>query len=86
MIDVLLEGERDPIVLDDLALRRMRSKIPEQQRVLTGRFNPHHAALLRLHRRTPSSMRLRHGLIATALRRGGRGRSGWARYAFEYWN
>ena len=49
MIDALLDGERDPVVLADLALRRMRSKIPELQRALTGRFGAHHAAMLRLH-------------------------------------
>lgn len=49
MIDALIAGERDPRVLADLAKKRMRSKIPELQRALVGRFGEHHAALLRLH-------------------------------------
>jgi transposase len=49
MIDALIAGERDPTVLADLAKKRMRSKIPELQRALVGRFGEHHAALLRLH-------------------------------------
>ena len=49
MIDALIAGERDPVVLAELAKRRMRSKIPELQRALVGRFGEHHAAMLRLH-------------------------------------
>jgi transposase len=49
MIDALIAGERDPIVLADLAKRRMRAKIPELQRALVGRFGDHHAAMLRMH-------------------------------------
>jgi transposase len=49
MIDALIAGERDPMVLAELAQRRMRSKIPELQRALVGRFGDHHAAMLRLH-------------------------------------
>jgi transposase len=49
MIDALITGERDPVVLAELAKRRMRSKIPELQRALVGRFGEHHAAMLRLH-------------------------------------
>ena len=49
MIDALITGERDPVVLAELAKRRMRSKIPELQRALVGRFGDHHAAMLRLH-------------------------------------
>jgi transposase len=49
MIDALIAGERDPIVLAELAKRRMRSKIPELQRASVGRFGDHHASMLRLH-------------------------------------
>jgi transposase len=49
MIDALITGERDPVVLAELAKRRMRSKIPELQQALVGRFGDHHAAMLRLH-------------------------------------
>lgn len=49
MIDALVAGERDPVVLADLAKKRLRSKIPELRRALVGRFGEHHAAMLRLH-------------------------------------
>ncbi len=49
MIDALVAGERNPIVLADLAKKRMHSKIPQLQRALVGRFGAHHAAMLRLH-------------------------------------
>lgn len=49
MIDALIAGERDPVVLAELAQKRMRSKIPELRRALVGRFGEHHAAMLRLH-------------------------------------
>ena len=49
MIDALIAGERDPVVLADLAKKRMRIKIPELRRALVGRFGAHHAAMLRLH-------------------------------------
>lgn len=47
MIEALIEGERDPEALADLALRRMRAKIPELVRALDGRFDVDHAAQLR---------------------------------------
>lgn len=49
MIDALIAGERDPAVLAELAQGRMRSKIPELTLALRGRFNDHHALLLRVH-------------------------------------
>ena len=49
MIDALIAGERDPMALAELAQRRLRSKIPELQRALVGRFGDHHAAMLKLH-------------------------------------
>ena len=47
MIDALIAGQRDPAVLAEMAKGRMRSKIPELQDALAGRFNEHHALLCR---------------------------------------
>lgn len=47
MIDALIAGQRDPEVLAEMAKGRMRSKIPELQDALAGRFNEHHALLCR---------------------------------------
>ena len=49
MLTALINGERDPALLADLAKRRMRTKIPELNQALTGRFGEHHAFLARLH-------------------------------------
>ena len=49
MLDALVAGERDPSVLADMAKRRLRSKIPELTEALTGRFNDHHAFLIKVH-------------------------------------
>jgi transposase len=49
MLEALIEGNRDPVALADLAKRRMRSKIPELTEALTGRFSAHHAFLVRMH-------------------------------------
>ena len=49
MLAALIEGERDPVVLADLAKRRLRAKIPELVEALTGRFGDHHAFLARVH-------------------------------------
>jgi transposase len=49
MIEALIAGNRDPVVLADLAKRRLRSKIPELTEALTGRFSEHHAFLARVH-------------------------------------
>jgi transposase len=49
MLEALIAGERDPVVLTDLAKRRMRSKIPELTDALTGRFSEHHGFLARVH-------------------------------------
>ena len=51
MVEALVEGERDPLILADLAQKRMRARIPELRRALVGRFNTHHAVMLRLHLR-----------------------------------
>jgi transposase len=49
MLQALIEGQRDPAMLADLAKRRLRSKIPALTEALTGRFSEHHAFLARVH-------------------------------------
>lgn len=49
MIEALIDGERRPAVLADLALGRMRSKIPDLTLALEGRFGTHHALMCQLH-------------------------------------
>lgn len=49
MLEALIAGERDPRRLADMALTRMRPKIPELRRAMAGRFDDHHAVLLRMH-------------------------------------
>lgn len=49
MLQALVDGQRDPAALADLAHRRMRAKIPALTEALTGRFTDHHAFLARMH-------------------------------------
>jgi transposase len=49
MIEALIDGERRPRVLADLAMGRMRVKIPDLALALEGRFGEHHALMCRLH-------------------------------------
>ena len=49
MLSALINGERDPVVLANLAKRRLRTKIPVLVEALTGRFSDHHAYLARMH-------------------------------------
>lgn len=49
MIEALVAGERDPRALAEMALTRMRPKIPELRLALEGGFSDHHALLLRTH-------------------------------------
>jgi transposase len=49
MLQALIEGQRDPSELADLAKRRLRVKIPELTEALTGRFSEHHAFLARMY-------------------------------------
>ncbi|MBB2997468.1 transposase [Paeniglutamicibacter cryotolerans] len=49
MLEALVGGERDPLVLADLSLRSMRRKIPELIEALEGRFTEHHAFMVKLH-------------------------------------
>ena len=46
MLAALIEGERDPDVLAELARQRLRAKIPALREALVGRFDEHHAELL----------------------------------------
>jgi transposase len=48
MLAALLDGERDPKVLADLARGKLRTKLPALREALRGRFSAHHALLLRL--------------------------------------
>lgn len=48
MITAMIAGERDPAVLADLALGRMRPKNAALIEALTGRFTEHHALLCEL--------------------------------------
>src|SRR4029077_21101005 len=49
MLAALIDGERDPQVLAEMAKARMRPKIPQLVAALTGNFGEHHAFLCRLH-------------------------------------
>jgi transposase len=45
MLHALVDGERDPAVLAELAKRMLRAKIPVLREALQGRFSDHHALL-----------------------------------------
>lgn len=49
MLGALIDGERDPAVLADLAVYSLRTKIPALTQALNGRFNDHHAFLTKMH-------------------------------------
>jgi transposase len=49
MIEALIDGERRPTVLAELAKGKMRTKIPDLAMALEGRFGAHHALMCRLH-------------------------------------
>jgi transposase len=46
MLEALVAGGRDPDALADLAKGVLRTKIPQLQQALTGRFSTHHALLV----------------------------------------
>ena len=48
MVEALIAGERDPRRLADLARARMKTKRPALIKALDGRFDDHHAELVRL--------------------------------------
>jgi transposase len=47
ILEAMCEGERDPDVLAEMAKRRLRVKIPQLPQAVPGRFNDHHALLVR---------------------------------------
>jgi transposase len=49
MIEALINGERDPGMLAELARGRMRSKIPDLWMACAGRFGAQHALMCTLH-------------------------------------
>jgi transposase len=49
MLQALVDGQRDPAALAELAKRRLRAKIPALTEALTGRFSEHHAFLTRMY-------------------------------------
>jgi transposase len=46
MLEALVAGTRDPEILADLALGKLRAKIPQLRDALTGRFSDHHALIV----------------------------------------
>ena len=46
MLSAMIAGQRDPVVLAEMARGRMRVKRPQLVEALTGRFNGHHGYLL----------------------------------------
>jgi transposase len=48
MLEALIVGQRDPMVLAELAKGRMRGKRAALVQALTGRFDDHHAELARV--------------------------------------
>lgn len=48
MLDAMINGQRSPRVLAQMARTRMRSKIPVLEEALTGHFTDHHAFLARM--------------------------------------
>jgi len=46
MLQALLEGTTDPMVLADLAKGRLRKKLPDLKKALEGRFDVHHRFML----------------------------------------
>ncbi len=79
MVEALIDGERRPAVLADLARGSMRSKIPDLQRALEGRFDDPtdpaslqspagHACRGHLNSRTSPQIRPVSGAFATAHR------------------
>jgi len=49
MLDALIVGERDVEVIAEMALTRMRPKIPELQLALESRFDDHNALMVSMH-------------------------------------
>jgi len=45
MLEAMIEGERDPLVLAEMAKGKMRRKIPDLAQALDGHFDEHHARM-----------------------------------------
>jgi transposase len=50
LLEALIAGQTDPVVIADLAKRTLRRKIPDLSEALVGRFSAHHAFMVH-HRR-----------------------------------
>jgi transposase len=48
MVQALIEGKKDPAQIADLARRKLRGKIPQLEKALTGHLTEHHRFLLQL--------------------------------------
>jgi transposase len=48
MLAALVDGERDPVVLAELAKGKLRTKLPQLRQALQGRFSDHHGLLVGL--------------------------------------
>jgi transposase len=46
MLEALVQGTRDPLVLAELARGRLRAKLPALREALEGRFGAHHGLLV----------------------------------------
>ena len=60
MLVALINGERDPQVLAELARGRLRAKLPRLRQALRGRFGDHHGLLVRLAPGAPGAPGGRH--------------------------
>lgn len=47
ILEALCDGERDPEVLAQMAQRKLRAKIDDLRQAVPGRFNEHHAGMVR---------------------------------------
>lgn len=47
ILTAMIDGETDPLVLAEMAIGRMRAKIPDLAQALEGNFDAHHAQLAR---------------------------------------
>jgi len=48
MLHALVDGERDPQVLADMSKASLRKKIPQLKEAMRGRFDAHHALMIRV--------------------------------------
>lgn len=49
MLDALIAGEQDPDMLAEMAVGRLRNRVPDLRLALEGRFGDHHRFMLRMH-------------------------------------